>query len=173
MANTMTLIASSIVGVTPAATIDFTSIPSTYTDLVLKYSLRDNTVAFAQNVQIKINGSTASVYSSKLLQGNGTAANSYNQSGTLSSLQYMTASTATASTFSNGEFYFPNYASSANKSYSYDGVTENNATSAITALTAGLWGNSAAITSLSIFTEGGGGTLQQYSTAYLYGIKNS
>ncbi len=170
MPNTMTLINAVTVGAGGAANITFSSIPSTYTDLCLKYSLRDSTNAVAQNVQIRINGNTASINSSSLLQGNGSSAASYNQSGTISSLQYMNGGTSTANTFSNAEFYFPNYTSSASKSYSYDGVTENNGTTAITAITAGLWSDSAAITSLSIFTEGGVATLQQHSTAYLYGI---
>jgi hypothetical protein len=57
--------------------------------------------------------------------------------------------TATANTFGNTEFYIPNYTSSNYKSFSVDGVTENNATAAF-ALYAGLWSNTAAITSFRL-----------------------
>jgi hypothetical protein len=67
------------------------------------------------------------------------------------------------------EVYIPNYAGSAYKSISIDAVDENNASSAYSVLTAGLWSNTAAITSLRL-TDNNGGYLQ-YTTAYLYGIK--
>jgi hypothetical protein len=80
----------------------------------------------------------------------------------------------TASTFSNGEFYIPNYASANNKSVSFDSVTENNkATDQILALNAGLWADSAAITSIKLEVNGGTYNISQYSSATLYGIKNS
>ncbi len=74
-------------------------------------------------------------------------------------------------TFANGEIYIPNYTASVNKSVSIDSVTENNATSAIAALDAGLWANTAAITSINL--NGNNGNFVQYSTAYLYGIVKS
>jgi hypothetical protein len=78
---------------------------------------------------------------------------------------------ATASTFGNGEVYIPNYAGSTNKSMSADGVSENNGTEAYTDLIANLWSNTSAITSILLYPDSG--TWQQYSTATLYGIKNS
>ena len=48
---------------------------------------------------------------------------------------------------------------------------ETNGTTSSVALTAGLWSNTAAITSITITS--GGVNLAQYSTFYLYGIKNS
>lgn len=169
---TYTLISSVTVGAGGASSITFSSIPATYTDLVVKFSLRDDTSFYAQNVKIVIN-SSSSGYSERAVYGTGSSATSANQSLTYNSLQYMPSATATASTFGNGEFYIPNYAGSNNKSYSVDSITENNATSAIAALTAGLWANSAAITSITLSAEVAGKTLQQYSTAYLYGISKS
>jgi hypothetical protein len=66
--------------------------------------------------------------------------------------------------------YIPNYAGSSNKSVSIDSVTENNATGAYSGLTAALFASTAAITSFGIST---GSNFVQYSTATLYGIKNS
>ena len=59
-----------------------------------------------------------------------------------------------------------------NKSVSIDSVTESNDTSyGYQALVAGLWSNSAAITNITLTPETG--NYAQYSTATLYGIKNS
>jgi len=83
---------------------------------------------------------------------------------------YGSAALDTASTFGNGQVYIPNYAGSNNKSTSADTVSEDNATLAYSALTAGLWSNTAAITSITIAAVT---NFAQYSTAYLYGISNA
>jgi hypothetical protein len=172
MPNTFTLIASSTVGSGGAANITFSSISSTYTDLCLKVSLRDNETDIATNLRIAFNGN-ATGYSERALRGTGSVVASFNSSSTFNSLQYMNSATSTASTFGNAEFYFPNYSGSNAKSYSVDSVTENNATAALATLTAGLWNNSSAITSIVLTCEGSGKLFQQYSTAYLYGIVKS
>jgi hypothetical protein len=79
---------------------------------------------------------------------------------------------STSSTFSNGEFYIPNYAGSTNKSISMDLVMENNATAGYQSLTAGLWSNTSAITSIKL-QSANGFNFVIYSTAYLYGVKNA
>ena len=169
MANTFELIASSTVGSGGAASIDFTSIPSTYTDLVVKLSARtSSTGSIYEWLYIKFNSSTSG-YSYRLLQGNGSSAASYNNT-----TQYagdITDGTATASTFGNYEVYIPNYAGSTNKSYSVDAVTENNGTTAVADLVAGLLSNTAAITAINLTPRNG--SFVQYSTAYLYGVKNA
>jgi len=169
MANTFELIASSTVGSGGASTIDFTSIPSTYTDLVLKVSGRQGGEnAFA----ITFNGATTS-YAVKRLQGDGSSASSNDAAGVTTAIRVIgiNPSGATANTFSNSEIYIPNYTSSNYKSVSYDGVNENNATEIYMNLAAGLWSNTAAINQITITPLAG--SLAQYSTAYLYGIKNS
>jgi hypothetical protein len=173
MANTFELIASSTVGLLGASSIDFSSIPSTYTDLCLKLSLRSTVVAEYGNNRITFNGSSSG-YTSKLLYGLGTGSGASANNGVTNAIDYAaygTGSTATSNTFANGEIYIPNYAGSNNKSVSVDAVTENNATASIAALVAGLLSNTAAITSISIVS--GSGTFVQYSTAYLYGVKNA
>ena len=165
MANTFELIASTTVGSGGAASIDFTSIPQTYTDLVLKLSLRDSNNS--GTMFLKFNGVGTS-YSAKGLYGTGAAAASENL--TNASIQ-ANPSGFTANTFGNEEIYIPNYTGSNNKSYSIDSVTENNATTAYMELFAYLWSNTAAITSFSITQASG--NIAQYSTAYLYGVKSS
>ena len=69
MPSTYELIASYTVGAGGAASIDFTSIPATYTDLVLKLSSRTATGG-ANDVYIQFNtDSTSANYSERQLQG--------------------------------------------------------------------------------------------------------
>jgi hypothetical protein len=172
MANTYTLISSVTVGSGGAANIDFTGIPSTYTDLLVKYSIRDSNNSTSQNINLTFNNAGGTAYSEKLLYGSGSAAQSFSSSSAANiNFQYATGALATASTFSNGEIYIPNYAGSTAKSVSIDSVIENNATATAMGLTAGLSSNTAAITSVKLASPSG--TLQQYSTAYLYGISNA
>lgn len=162
----MELIQAVTVGSGGASTISFTSIPQTYTDLVLKVSSR-NTTGGTDNLRISFNGNTTS-YSFRVLEGNGSSAGSFNDVVRLVGLT--NSSTSTASTFSNNEIYIPNYTSSNNKSFLADAVTENNATIAYAQLWANLWSNSAAITSIDI--DANTLTFAQYTTAYLYGVTN-
>jgi hypothetical protein len=175
MANTMTLIASSTVGSGGASSIVFSTIPSTYTDLCLKISARSSaTSGFADDgLFLQINAITSG-YSNKTVYGNGSSAASASNSYSVTSKTYIAAldtSSATTSTFSNTEVYIPNYAGSNNKSLSIDGVIESNAAAAIANLTAALLSNTAAITDITLTPNSG--NFVQFTTAYLYGVKNA
>jgi hypothetical protein len=168
MANTYTLIASSTAGAGGVANIEFTSIPSTYTDLQILCSLDSSISAGADDIYIQFNGS-ASNFNWKNALGTGSSAisqnNTNNQAGSIP------AANVTASAFGSASLYIPNYAGSNYKSISSDSVVENNGTTGYQALYATLWSNTAAITSIKLLPSSG--TFLQYSTAYLYGIKNS
>ena len=170
MANTYTKIASAIAGSGGASSFDFTSIPSTYTDLLVRVSARKTTTG-GSNLQLQFNGSTSG-YVQRTLIGNGSTAASYNDSSEIG-FMYVTISSDTSNTFNSTDIYLPNYAGSTNKSVSIDNVTENNTTTASTVLTAASWSNSAAINRVYLQIANGAGTFAQYSTATLYGIKNS
>ena len=116
-----------------------------------------------------MNGSSSG-FTGRNVYGTGSAAGSY--SDTSGEVGVLAGNNATASTFGNAEIYIPNYAGSTNKSFSVDSVNENNATSASQFLYANLWSNTAAITSITLLS-GGSVNLLQYSTAYLYGVKNA
>lgn len=152
------------VGSGGAASITFSSIPATYTDLYVVFSVRTSESATDGGVNIIFNGDSTN-RSRRVLygtgSGQGTAADS-----TLS--VDITANTATSNTFANTGVYIANYRSSNAKSLSYDSVTENNATRAIQTITAGLWNDTSAITSLEI--AGGAYTILEYSSATLFGI---
>jgi hypothetical protein len=122
MPNTFELIASSTVGSGGVANIEFASIPATFTDLKLVYSLRsDNGDDY---FALTLNGSS-STFTTRDIQGGGTSASSANRSDNLL-IYTQSQSSTTANTFSNGDIYFPNYAGSTNKSFSQDTVQENN-----------------------------------------------
>ena len=166
MANTFVKIAAVTVGSGGAANIDFTSIPSTYTDLCLKVSSRLS--GTDTPVSVRFNGSTSN-FSWKRIYGSGASVSS--QSGTDTYWFYTDTSAQTSNTFGSGEIYIPNYAGSTNKSVSSESLTENNATTAEAFIVAALWSNTAAINQITLVPLTGNFT--QYSTATLYGIKNS
>jgi len=174
MANTYTLIASNTVGSGGTSAITFSSIPATYTDLLVKMTARgtDTSTNGWNQGGITFNSSAAN-YSSTIIVGRGDlAAVSFTGGSTaLDYIFYISNSVTTANTFASTDIYIPNYAGSNYKTVSSDFVEENNAARAIMGLNAGLWSDTAAITSLTLTPSVG--TLVQYSTAYLYGIKNS
>lgn len=170
MANTYEAIATVTVGSGGASSIEFTSIPATYTDLTVLISARTDRASTQDDFTLEYNGSTSNG-SMRRLYGTGSAAGSDSDSG-LQRTGYIAGGNATASTFGNTIIYIPNYASSNYKSSSSDGVSETNATNVNMSLVASLWSNTAAITSIKL-TPATSATLQQYSTATLYGIKNS
>jgi len=169
MALTYTPIATVKVGSGGAANIEFTSIPATYTDLVLKLSARTDRTSTTNNCFIQFNNNTSTVYFNRNLQGDGSSATSSSDASVAEAyIGAVVGNTATASTFGNLEIYIPNYASSTNKSFSSNQVNENNATAAVSNLVAGLWANTAAITSLKINAVSF--NFLQHSSATLYGI---
>lgn len=167
MALTYTAIATVTVGSGGAANMEFTSIPGTYTDLVILSSFRSSQSGAAL-VNISLNGSTAN-FTSRYLYGDGSSTASGTDAPRL--INYATGTSITANAFSNGFLYIPNYTSSNNKSLSADMVVEQNSATNIMVLNAILWSNTAAITSITLTPAAG--TLAQYSTATLYGIKNT
>jgi hypothetical protein len=169
MATTYEAIATVTVGSGGAANIEFTSIPATYTDLNILLSSRVSRSASDSNLLISFNSSTAN-FSGRYLEGLG--------SGTPGSSTFARfigaapATNATANTFGNTSVYIPNYTGSNNKSFSVDASAEDNATVATLYFIAGLWSDTSAITSVKIQPQTAD-NFAQYSTATLYGIKNS
>ena len=171
--TTNNLISRQTVGSAGATSITFSNIPQTFTDLKVVVSGRTDYANSSDEVYLKLNGSSASIYSWKMLYGTGSAAASASDSAEgygIAGVQ-IDGSTATASVFSNGEIYIPNYTSANYKSISMEHCPETNATAINMKMVAGLWSSTAAITSLSL--SGGTGNFVQYSTFSLYGISSS
>jgi hypothetical protein len=168
MANTYTLIEAKTLG-SAVSSVTFSSIPQTYTDLNLLCSIRTSRSGVAENILLGFNGSTSS-FNSKDLIGQGTSGV---DNATVARLAcFGNGDTSTANTFSNSSIYIPNYTSSSNKSYSSDTAEEADDPLAFVSLIAGLWSNTAAITSIEL-TTALANNFKTNCTFYLYGIKNS
>lgn len=166
MAYTYSKLASYTVGSGGIASVSFLAIPQNYTDLVVKFSAR-STVA-NNSISLELNNSSSN-FSNKHIYGAGSGAAASGSRTDFYESSVVNESGYTASVFGNSEIYFSNYAGSNYKSFSIDGVIENNATLSYITLIAGLWSNTQPITSMNIIATNG--SFVQYSTFTIYGIK--
>lgn len=151
-----------------AASVTIDNIPQQFKTLQLMVSARTNRANDGDYLNLSLNGGSDTGYTFRTVQGDGTSASSVN--GTSYFRGVLTdAANNTASTFSSGEITVPNYSGSTNKAVSVSHVYENNATSAQQILTAYLWSNTAAITSI-VLSPVYGTSIVAGSTFYLYGI---
>lgn len=174
--GTMTAIETVAVGAGGQSAIEFTNIPQTYTDLVVMVSARNDAAVTNGQVRLQLNGNTStSAYSLVYLGSTGSS----NFTGSESPASnyfwtYCPGDNATANTFGNSYYYITNYTSSNNKSISADGTMENNATGSRMNMTAYLYSNATAITSIKLLTAnndtGASANFKQHSTATLYGV---
>lgn len=180
MANTYELIASYEVGAGGATSVTFSSIPSTYTDLVMAISVRSSRTGVSfDSIGYRFNNSNSG-YQERYIYADGSSAASYTDTTISPAGQVwgrfdggaINAGNTTSNTFTSIALYIPNYIGNSYKSMSYEIASENNATNAIMELSAGLWSNTAAITEIA-FRDNNLGNLAQYSTFYLYGVKNA
>jgi hypothetical protein len=141
----MTLVSTTTLTGT-AASITFSSIPQTATDLIFQISARsDANPSSTVFIGASINGGAFADTNNIFLRGSGSAATSSSNSVIAISSQ----NSDTANTFGSTTLVFPNYAGSTQKSFSFDGVSENNATAAWQYIAAGIWAYTTAITSVS------------------------
>jgi hypothetical protein len=150
-----------------ASSITFSNIPQNYTDLKIVVSGRDSTYgADTSTIYFKFNNDATNQNHRRLFNNGGTVGN-----GTLTILGItnMNGTTSTSNTFSNGEVYIPNYTSSNFKSLLVENVMENFSATVYSGFLAGLWSNTAAITSVNFTCDGSFAT---GSTFTLYGVSN-
>lgn len=165
----MRLIQTITVGAGGASSIDFTSIPQTYTDLLVVLNARSTESSDRTNLYLRVN-SVTSAYTYKSFYGSGSSPFSSNGSGvTEIYVGTINGATSTSNTFGTCQIYIPNYTGSTYKLFGMEAANENNATQAFQFIAGGQWANTAAITSVNILPSGGT-PLVQYSTASLYGI---
>jgi hypothetical protein len=174
MASSRFLISSQTLA-SSAASVTFSAIPATYTDLVLRYSARGTNASAANNLRLQFNSDTSTNYSETFVRGNGSTAASSRSTSAVEFVEGLIISgdSATANTYSNNEIYIPSYTVSQNKPLSMQAIQEDNSTTGRFYASAGLWRNTAAITSFLIYLSGGSGDIKAGSSFYLYGIKNS
>jgi hypothetical protein len=168
MPATYTLISSNVLS-SNAASVTFSSIPATYTDLVVRISTRVTRATGDVEGYLSINGTTTN-YSYTILGG--TPGSSSSTRGTTYVPYVDVGANATSNAFSSGEIYIPSYTASQNKPIGVFSQAENNVTTNIYQYSvAALWRNTSAITSLTFtpFT----GDYVTGSSFYLYGISNA
>ena len=170
---TYTLISSNVLS-SSALSVTFSAIPATFTDLVLKVSTRGDGATTFQFINFEFNADASALYSYTALRGNGVTAtsNRATSSTTGQSSNSTNGDSATANTFSNSEFYIPNYTSTTSKPISSFGASENNATGAGLSANAQLYRNTSAITSIKLSSNTGPNWMAG-SSFYLYGISNA
>jgi hypothetical protein len=170
MPSTYTLISSNVLS-SSAASVTFSAIPATYTDLVIRASVRSGFGVVNSNLYFTFNGSS-STYSTTVLEGNGATASSSRFSFSFGYTRNdLNGANSTANTFSNVELYIPSYQANQNKPVSLASALEDNATTAYSTAQAMLWVNNSAITEIAITPASN--SFVSGSSFYLYGIKNS
>ena len=158
--STYTPIATTTLG-SAAASYTFSSIPSTYTDLILVSNFAVTTAS--ANVYGQLNGDTATNYSDTWLRGDGTTASSFRDTSTA---QFWFSSSSYATSANPMHIsHFQNYANTT--TYKTVLIRDNNAGGAVGGGVA-LWRSTAAITSIKIHTSAG--NLAAGSTFTLYGL---
>lgn len=170
MANTYKLIEAKTLN-TNQTSITFTSIPQTYSDLIIKTSTR-NLASNSSGLNLYFNSTTpGSEYLELRVYGTGSATGGDTGNSSISITSQGGGGGYTANTFGNTEFYIIDYTSNYHKSVYAYGVPENNATSTLIMQTSGIRANTSAIT--SVILEAYESSFVAGSTFYLYGIKNS
>jgi len=170
MAATYTPIASITLG-TATAAVTFSSIPQTYTDLICVMEGRGSRADFDDEVKIQLNSDTASNYSTTILSGSGSAAASSRASNAAFIIGRITSASATASNRSNMIININNYSNATTYKTVLLRLNEPPSGGADygVGLHAGLWRNTAAITTLTLTTANG--NFNSGCTFNLYGIQ--
>jgi hypothetical protein len=174
MANTFVKIAAVTVGSGGASSIDFSSIPSTYTDLCIKISARRSDASEGY-LSLRFNASSASDYWNRTIRGTGTAV-STSTDFNVASLDFwvLDGTGYTANTFASTDIYIPEYAGSLKKSVIAENVAEGNVSTMYMQMTSGFWNVTSAINQITLYAAAApSGTFAEHSTAVLYGIKKN
>ena len=149
-------------------TYTFSSIPSTYVSLQLRFNIVPSTAGGAY--YIRLNGDTAANYSRHGLLGNGSAASASGAANTSNMpLSIMSAGGAVATYPGVGIVDLIDYASTTkNKTLRAISGYDNNSTGAAIELDSGSWRSTSAVTSLTFYYDY---NIANGSTIALYGIK--
>ena len=173
MPNTQTLIASYTVAAA-RADIDFTGVPNTYTDLLIRASLRHNQNNGGEDTPfIRFNNDSGANYQDTYGNSRGTGVPSQSADNALSSFYCGTLPgvSDTSGSFSNIEIYIPNYANtSLNKTLYSESVTEAMYTSVYIRPMGGQWKSTAAINRVTFGIVSAGFSFDVNSSVYIYGI---
>lgn len=159
----MTFIASHTVTSSTEATVVFSSIPGTHTDLVAFISARTPRAAANDAVRLTVNSGVAPV--AKRTYANVGAGNTVDTGAE----PLINGNTSTANAYSNAELYIGDYAGEDHKPYIVNGTVENNATQAFVYWMGGSFPTGSAITSIT-FDADVSAYFSVGSKFYLYAI---
>ena len=153
---------------TSASSYTFSSIPSTYTDIILIGSVRsDKTTANSDTISFRLNGDTGTNYSNTIMTGNGSTATSNRRSNDAQWYAGEVSSNGdTSGIFSPIIAHFQNYS---NTSVYKTVLFRTNAVNTDLRASVGLWRSTSAINSITIYPAGG--NFASGSTITLYGIQ--
>ena len=159
--STYTPIATTTLG-SATASYTFSSIPSTFTDLVLITNGTISTTADA-SMYWRVNGDTSTNYSATRVSGDGTSAASYRETNQTAALAGFVGNVSPSVQI----FNFMNYA---NTTTYKTAITRGSYSAKNVGAFVGLWRSTAAINSITV-TSLGSGNLDVGSTFTLYGIQ--
>jgi hypothetical protein len=170
--NSYESIATVSVGSGGQSTISFTSIPSTYKHLEIRFIGNKSTSGLGYGTMSFNSDTTASNYSYHELFGNGSAAYAGNAINTYAgTLVQKFGGSDASSTFGSGVISILDYASTAkNKTVRSLGGIDRNGSGEILFISGAWYNNTSAINSISIVPSAG--SFAQYSSFALYGIKD-
>jgi hypothetical protein len=165
MASTYEPIATTTLG-SAQSTITFSSIPSTYTDLVVVSYAQTTASSGSPSINMRFNGDTSAVYSMTQLYGDGTSAVSGRVTGQ-SFAYFANIPNTSASAWGSGIGSIMNYANTT----TFKTVLSRSADATFyTIARVNLWRSTAAINSVTLY-EGSSGNFNTGSIFTLYGIK--
>lgn len=168
MAVTYEPIATQTLG-SAAATVTFSSIPGTYTDLVVVTSLKSSATPTAYSPTMYFNAdATKTNYSFTAMYGDGSSAVAFRWTTSTATQHGVMATAVSATNFNTGIINIQNYA---NTNTYKTVLTRTNDPANVVYVTAGIWLNTSAITSLSLYAADGNKDFTIGSTFTLYGIK--
>jgi hypothetical protein len=165
MATTYEPISTTTLG-TAASTLTLSSIPGTYTDLILVASVQASTAGQGLTMQFNGDGGTGSLYSNTGLRANGSTVVSFRQTTNSNVLLSNIAEPPTSGAFG---LYIANFLNYSNASVFKTILVRSNSGAFATETFVDLWRNTNAITSILISISGG--NIAVGSTFTLYGIK--
>ena len=175
-AATYSKLATVTVGVGGAATIEFANIPQSYTDLKILVSARSNIAAYRSTIVMAINGIYSSTYAYRRVYGTAsTAGSDVTDPTTYFVCGEVVGASSTANTFTNTEIYISGYSSSTfqKPGYADAALEQNDSTNNRLSLTASKWSGTQPISNIKLYDSNTAQLFVQYSTATLYGIRNS
>lgn len=150
------------------ASISFSSIPATYTDL--RFTLVVNTTTTnSEGIRLTYNNDSGTNYSDTYLSGTGSSAVSGRDTNASFIILHYSGTSTTIPTFYFGDVF--NYGGSTFKT-ALTGSSEDKNGSGNVTRNVGLWRSTAAITTLTL-SNAGGGNFNAGTIATLYGIKNA